>query len=48
MVAGVFGVQADEKGIVAGSFQIDSEDKEYIIEIASQGLQWLLTIEQKR
>ncbi len=47
LIAGVFGVQADEQGLVAGAFQVDSEHPEYILEIASQGLQWQLAIERR-
>lgn len=44
----MFGAQADEKGILAGSFQVDSDDKEGVIEVSSQGLQWRLAVEQRR
>lgn len=48
LVAGVFGAQADEKGSLARSFQVDSDDKEYVIEVSSHGLQWRLAVEQRR
>jgi hypothetical protein len=47
LIAGVFGVQADEQGIVGGAFQVDSDHEEYVLEIASQGLQWRLAIERR-
>jgi hypothetical protein len=46
-IRGAVGLQANEQGVTAGSFMVNSEVEDYRLEIRSFGLNWHVLVEQQ-